>query len=79
MVGRALSQYKQAHTHWETTLLEGVHKASCALGSRAKQGVHKNLGQTYLQVLEGLLGRQGLLVAHCGNKTLEVEVLGNNH
>ena len=45
----------------ETPILEGAHKVSCALGPRAKQGLHKNLGQTYLQVLEDLLGRQGQL------------------
>ena len=30
----------------QTPLLEGTHWISCALGPRAKQGLHKNLGQT---------------------------------
>ena len=37
----------------EIPLLEGVHKLSCALGPRAKQWLHKSLGQTYLGVLGG--------------------------
>ena len=47
----------------ETPLLEGVHQVSCALGLRSKQGLHKNLGQTYLQVLEGPLGKQEMAVS----------------
>lgn len=47
-------------------LLESAHKVSCALGPRVKQGLFKNLGQTYLQVLEGILGRQRSALGHCG-------------
>ena len=43
----------------ENPLLEGTCKLPCALGARLKGGLHENLGQTSLQVLEGLLGRQG--------------------
>jgi len=60
-------------------LLEGAHRVSCALSPRANQGLHKNLSQTYLGVLEGLLGKQGEAVACHGGRTLEVEVPGNNH
>ena len=40
-----------------TPLLKGEYKISCALGPRAKQRLHRNLGQTWLQVLENLLGK----------------------
>ena len=33
-----------------------------------KQWLHRSLGQTYLWVLEGLLGRQGWAMVHCGDK-----------
>lgn len=46
---------------------------------QGKQGIHKNLGQTFLQLLEEFLGKQGSDVAHCGGKTLKVEVPRNNH
>ena len=52
----------------ETPHLESSHKVSHALGPRAKQWLHKTLGQTYLQDLEGLLGMQESAVAHCGGK-----------
>ena len=58
----------------QTTLLEGTHRIPCALGARAKQGLHTNLGQTYLLVLECLLGKQGSAVAHFVGRTLEAEV-----
>lgn len=54
----------------ETSFLVGTHMVSCALGLRAKQGLHKNLGQTYLWVLEGLQGMQKSAVAHRGARTL---------
>lgn len=57
---------------------EGTHRVSRAVGPRARQGLHKNLGQTYLWVLQGLLGKQGSTVAHCGGGPLKVEVLRNN-
>ena len=43
-----------------------------SLSSREKQWLHRNLGQTYLQVLEDLLGRQGLSVSLCRGRTLGV-------
>ena len=53
----------------ETTLLEGTHKVVCASGPRGKeQRPHRRLNQTYLLVLEGLLQRQGVDVAHHGDK-----------
>ena len=53
----------------ETPLLEGAHKVSCAPGPRGKkQWPHKRLGQTYLLILEGLLWRWRVAVAHCRDK-----------
>ena len=46
----------------ETPLLEGAHRIPCALGPRGKQGLHKNLSQTYLQIIEGIQGKQGVAV-----------------
>ena len=57
----------------ETPFLRGIHRISCALGPREKQRLHKKLGQTYLQILEDLLGKQGVT---CGKRTLEARVLG---
>ena len=44
----------------ETPLLEETHKVSWLPGPRTKQVLLKNLGQTYLWVFEGLLGKQGM-------------------
>ena len=60
-----------------TPLLEGTHKASRALGPRAKQCLRKSLDQTDLQVLEGLLRRRGSGVAHCGEKDTGDRGTGN--
>ena len=56
--------------------LKGAHRLSCVLGPRAKQRLHRYLGQTRLQFLENLLGKQvtGLWVKDIGGKGLE-----NNH
>ena len=54
----------------ETPLLEGAHSVSCALGPRAKQGPPNNLDQTYLRVLQCLLGKQGSAVACFGGRIL---------
>ena len=55
----------------ETPLLEGTHKVMCALGCRGKeQWPHRRLNQAYLLVLEGLLQRQGVAVAHHGDKDI---------
>ena len=52
----------------ESPLLEGAHQILCVPGPRGKeQGPHKRLKQTYLPVLEGLLRRRELAVAHCGD------------
>ena len=60
----------------QTTSLEGTHKVSHALDTRAKQGLCNNLG---LRVLEGLLERQGPAVSYCGGRTLDMMVPGNNY
>ena len=53
----------------ETPLWEGTHKVMCASGPREKeQWPHRRLNQTYLLVLEGLLQRWGVAVAHRGDK-----------
>ena len=63
-------EYRSSSGQGETEipLLQGAHKFSCALGHRKKQGLHSSLGQTYLQVLEDLLGRWELAVAQCRGK-----------
>lgn len=58
----------------QTPLFEGTHKIPCALDPRVKQRLPENLGWTYLRVLNGILGKQGAAVAHCGGRTLETEV-----
>ena len=55
----------------DTPLLESTDNVSSALGSRAKQYFQGSLGQTYLWVLEGLMRRQGLAVAHCGGNNTD--------
>ena len=60
----------------DTQFLKGAHRFSCALGPRAKQSLHRNLGWTSLQFLEDFLGKQGETVDHCGGKTLEAKFLG---
>ena len=53
----------------DTPLLEGTHKVMCASGPKRKERwPHGRLNQTYLLVLEGLLQRQGVAVAHHGDK-----------
>ena len=53
----------------ETPHLEGTHKIVCATGPRGKEeGPLRRLKQTYLLVLEGLLQRRGVAVAHKENK-----------
>ena len=54
----------------ETPFLKGAYRLSCALSPRAKQSLHRNLGQTRLQFLEDLLGKQGVNVACCGGRAL---------
>ena len=58
----------------ETLLLVGAHRISCTMGPRTKQGNHKNLNQTYLQILDGFLesrGRVWLIVGtgHCKQRS----------
>ena len=63
----------------ETLLLKGTQRLSCALGPRAKQRCHNNLGQAYLWFLEDLLGKQG---GDCGSlwgKHIGIRGLGYNY
>ena len=53
----------------EILLLDGAHRLSCALGAKTQPGLHNNLSQTYLQVLEGLLGEEVETVALWGQDT----------
>lgn len=70
-VGPPQAWGKQRIHSWGCT-----HGVMCT-GSRAKQGLYKNLGQIYyLHVLAGLLGKQGLVVAHCGARALGAEAPG---
>ena len=48
---------------------KGACRVSCALGPRAKWGLHKDLGQTYLPILERLLGKPGRLWLTGGQDT----------
>lgn len=50
----------------ETPLLEGVHKTWCTPELRKKQWLHRSLRQTYMLVLEGLLGKLGVDVVSSG-------------
>ena len=63
----------------ETPLLEGIHFSSCILQPREKAVTSQKLGQTWLLLLESLLGKQGTAVAYVGTKTLVVVVLGRTH
>jgi len=58
----------------ETPVLKGAHRLLRALGPRAKQSLHRNLGQTWLWFLKDLLGKQGLNVACCGGRTVETKL-----
>ena len=53
----------------ETPLLDGTY----TLGPKAKQWLHRTLSWTSLQVLEGLLGRQGWAMAHSGARKIVTE------
>ena len=63
----------------ETPLLEVTHKALHALGPRAKQWLHRSLGQTYLHFLEGLLTYEEWSWLTVGARALVVEAPGNIH
>ena len=54
---------KQKYHSWRVHTGPHVHH-----NPRKKQGVHRRLGQTYLLVLESLLGSCGVAVAHCGDR-----------
>ena len=62
-----------------TPLLEDAHKVSCAPRAGKKQWLHRNLGKTYLLVLEGLLRRWGQLSHTMGTRTLVTEVPESTH
>ena len=50
--------------------MKSVHKFSGVLGPRAKQSLHSNLEQDYLQILEDLLGKWRSTVAHSWSKKI---------
>ena len=53
----------------ETPILKGTHKVVCTSGPRGKeQWHHRRLNQTYLLVLEGLLQRWWVAMAHHRDK-----------
>ena len=52
----------------ETPLLEGTQSSVHIRTQGKEQWPHRRLNQTYLLVLEGLLQRQGVAVACCGDK-----------
>ena len=50
----------------ETLLLVSSTHGFMYTGSQVKQGIYENLGQIYMEDLEGLLRKQGVAMAHCG-------------
>ena len=56
--------------------MKGTHRLSCALGPRAKQRLHRKLGQTYLRLMEDLLRREGVTVTHYGRKDFGGKISG---
>ena len=62
-----------------TPFLEGTHRVSCTLGPRAKQWLHKILGQTYPQVLRVSLGSGDRLWLTVAARILVMEIPGNVH
>ena len=56
--------------------MKDTHRHSRTLGPSAKQSLHKNLGQTYLWILEDLLEKQVVTLAHCEERSLEKKFLG---
>ena len=60
----------------KTPFLKGTDRRSRALGPRAKQRLHSNLGHTSLQFLEDLLRKSGVTVAPSGRRILEAKVFG---
>ena len=60
----------------DTPFLKGTHRISCALVTRAKQSLHRNLGWARLKFQEDLLGKQGVTVAHYRGRTLEAKISG---
>ena len=57
--------------------LEGAHRLSCALGARAEQRLHGNLGQTLTAVLGRHPRKAGVNVACCEGRTLKAKALRN--
>ena len=55
-------------------LLKVTHGFLCVLGPKAKETLHRNLGQNSLWFLAYLLGKQGVMVTHCEGRTLEANV-----
>ena len=62
----------------ETPVLERTNEIVHTPRPRGKeQWLHRRLNQNYLPVLEGLLWRSGLAVAHCRERALAAAVLGD--
>ena len=55
---------------------KGTCRFSHALGPRAKQSLHRNLGQTWMQFLVYLLVKQRVNVAICGGRAMEAKLSG---
>lgn len=68
--------------HWtegrETLLFEGIHKVLFPWAPEQNQWLHESLGQTYMLILENLLGRDlvGMTVVHCGDKDTDIRGIG---
>ena len=61
----------------ETRFLKGAHRLSHSLGPRAKQSLHRNLGQKGVNaVLRGHPGKTGVNVACCEGRTLKATFSG---
>ena len=54
-----MDMYLSGLGEMETLFFKDAHRLLYALGPRAKRRLHRNLGQTWLQFLEDLLGKRG--------------------
>ena len=59
----------------ETPLLQGTHKILCKLRPKAKEQLSHRRLKTYLLVLDSLLQRHGVAVAHHRDKGTVTEIL----
>ena len=61
----------------DSTLGGHTQSSVCIRTQGKEQWLHRRLNQTHLLVLEGLLQRRGVAVAHQGTRTLAAQVLGS--